>query len=370
MKILLIFTLAIFLLPNMVLAVNESFVDENINFSLENISITNISIGANKTINITITSMESMYDDIEFESKYLVEYSPVGKHIDNNISENFYLTFKAPDEYNRTIDEVNLTHIILNDSLLIKGNNGTAIEELGRLDVSMNVTLNELELPPREYIFKKCFIEERAEFCSEFNFSEMIEPYKNITVLNETIENISYNVMMPYNTTKQFMEEYSEVLQQAADQMSTEREWLVRILNETLNMQKIKNDQFQNAFILENYLKNPDGPMWIELSPRNTLINITGLGEQELMDAMNVLFQGNKIAQKTEKNIVTLPMQSGIMTQEIQIVYIASNERVMEEEKQESSENTVYLSILIVSLIIVIVLFNTFVLKNRIGWKK
>ena len=174
MKLLLIFTLALFLLPNMVVAVNESFVAENINFSLQNITITNISIGANKTINLTLTSMESMYDDIEFESKYLIEYSPVGKHIDNNVSENFYLTFKAPDEYNRTIDEVNLTHILLNDSVLIKGNNGTAIEELGRLNLTMNVTLNELELPAREYIFKKCFIEESAEFCSEFNFSEMI----------------------------------------------------------------------------------------------------------------------------------------------------------------------------------------------------
>ena len=106
-----------------------------------------------------------------------------------------------------------------------------------------------------------------------------------------------------------------------------------------------------------------------ELSPTNTLVNVTGLGSQELMDAMNVLYQGNKIAQKTEKNIVTIPMQSGIMTQEVKTVSIASNERVEEQKNKESADKTVFISILIVSLIIIMILVNTFILKNRIGWK-
>lgn len=365
-----IMILALLLLPNLVMAENESLMAEDITITPMNLTIHNISIGENRTVNITIISNESMYDDVAFTSEYLLEYSPVGKHMDPDVSEIFLLIFKAPDEYNRTTEELNLTHVVFEDEVIITGHNGSVIKELGKIAVFMNVTLDDLGLPVREYIFKKCFIEGDDEFCTEFNFTEMIKPYQNITILNETVENITYNVMMPYNTTKQFMEEYSETLQQAADQMSTEREWLVRVLNETINMQKTKNNQFQNAFMLENYLKNPDVPLWIEIAPNNYLKNMTGFDDQEFIDAMNVLFQGNKLAQKTEKEIITIPMQKGVMTQEVQTVYLASSERVSEEEKQESTKNTVYLSIGIVIVAILLVLFYVFLWKNRVSWKK
>lgn len=362
--------LALFLLPNPAMAENESLMAEDITITPMNLTIHNISIGENRTVNITIISNESMYDDVAFTSEYLLEYSPIGKHMDPDVSEIFLLIFKAPDEYNRSTTELNTTHIVFEDEVIITGHNGSVIKELGKIAVFMNVTLTELGLPEREYIFKKCFIENGEEFCSISNFSEMIKPYQNITVINETTENNTYNIMMPYEVTKQFMEEYSETLQYAADQMSTEREWIVRILNETINMQKTKNNQFQNAFMLENYLKNPEVPLWIELAPNNYLKNLTGFSDQELMDAMNVLFQGNKLAQKTEKEIVTIPMQKGIMTQEVQTVYLASSERVSEEEKQESAKNTVYLAVGIVMMVIIIGLFYAFVWKNRVSWKK
>lgn len=356
------------LIPSMVLAANEIYLADGVTIYPTNMTL-GMNLSETKTVNITITSNESIYDEITITSLYyLTEYSPVGKHLDPGVTETFVLTFQSPDEYDRSPDELNITNVLLYDEVTITGYNGTDTEFLGYINVTINLTLPELELPERDYVFKKCFIEGDAEFCTEMNMSEYIEQFKNITIINVTEENVTYNVMMPYNTTKQFMEEYAKTLRDAADQMSLERQWLVEVLNETINMQRTKNDQFQNAFMLENYLKNPQVPTWIELAPENHLKNITGFGDQELMDAMNVLFQQNKLTQKTEKEVLTIPVPNGIMTQEIQKIYIASSERLEETTRQESAENTVFLSVAIVIVTIILGLFYIFVWRKRVSW--
>jgi len=147
--------------------------------------------------------------------------------------------------------------------------------------------------------------------------------------------------------------------------MRESRSAIIHAVNESLRMQERQNNAFRNAFSLETYLKNPNVPLWVEMAPANYLKNMTGFGDEELLEAMNILFQNNKISQRTEKETITLPVPQGIMTREIEKIYVASTERLEAEAETTSASQAVTLATVIVILAVGLILFWQFGLRKR-----
>ena len=185
-----------------------------------------------------------------------------------------------------------------------------------------------------------------------------------IIIINET--NISYNILIPLNTTKDFFDSYNNSLAEVLKKFEESKEDIKNASQTIIQAQERESNIYRNAFVLESYLKNPNNPTWIQIAPFNVLRNTTGFRDEELTDALNILFQTEKISQKTEKETINLPVPSGFMTQQIDKVYIASSERLKNEATVRQSSDIVNLALVFALLIIAIVAFIELFWKKRV----
>jgi hypothetical protein len=323
----------------------------------------NLTVGENVTVSVNMTSNDStIYDEVYFNSTHLIGYVPTGSHLDQGIPKTFNLTIGVA-EYERPDDETNTISVGINETIQIKALNETAEIAIGEIGLEINLTVPGPEIPKRDYLFRRCFIENNKEFCAEFNVSEL----QNITIINETTENLSYTILMPFNITRDFMQSYADMLDNASRYMEESKDAIVRSVEESIALQQRQNNIFRNTFHLESYLKNPEVPLWIEITPNNMLQNVTGLSDEEFMEALNMLFQDNKLSQRTDTETVTIPFQSGYTVQEVQKIYVASTERVFTQTQSESAFNAILVAVIIAILSIAGVLFYSFVWRGRVG---
>lgn len=208
---------------------------------------------------------------------------------------------------------------------------------------------------PRAYLFKKCFYEEEQEYCTELD----LEQIQNITIINKT-ENVTVaNFMLDFNLTREFfdfiilgMKNVTTNIQEASEEIKS--------------AQEKERDVYMNAMALENFLKNPGNPTWTQIMPTNVLRNTTGMSNEQLWSALNILYPSNKVIQKTVREDVTYPMSGGILMQQRDVVYIASGDRVQSEANAVLRNNVIFFLIFVIAVIFILFVFNKKVLKRRV----
>lgn len=318
-----------------------------------------VNLTENITISFNLTNNCSFrVEDINMTSSYLKKFTPTGKFLEPNESWNFNATLQIIDNI------VNITEgTILNDTIKIYGNivyseaNISMQVNIANIPLTLNVSVGEVA---KQYFYKKCLIEENQEYCTAFNISD-VSP---IVMVNQT--NITYNVLLPLNTTKEFFDSYNQSLSEMLKRFEESKTDIKNASQQIIEAQERESNIFRNAFTLENYLKNPSNPAWIQISPFNVLRNTTGFSDVELTDALNVLFQTNKISQKTKKETLSVPVSGGVMTQAIDKVYIASTERLQRETTEKQSSNMVITSFLVVIITLAVVMFYELLWKKRV----
>jgi len=350
LMVLLVFpTLVLAITPNVDVIPNPSSFDISVNLTEE------------VTIEFNLTNdCEFIIENLYLESEYLESYSPGGKTLSPTESVIFSATLQIID---------NITNMtegqIINDTLKVYGDvvyedpiNITK-EVVASIPLKFNISIGE---PTKLYFYKKCFIEEEEEFCTTFNISDVTP----VVVINKTEE--YYNVLLPLNLTKDFFDSYNESISKMVDSFEESKADIQNASQQIIEAQERESNIFRNAFVLENYLKNPNNPTWVQIAPMNLLKNTTGFTDDELTDALNILFQTNKISQKTEKEQISIPVPSGVMTQSIDKVYIGSTERLKMEATEKSSADIVTLSIFIVVIALAFIIFYELLYKKRVSF--
>jgi len=340
----------------------SNVVASEVNLTPNNVSF-NIFLNQTKTFGVSLLSdiNASIYDEITFTGSYLMSYTPVGGHLDNGTIGNFTLTVGGIQNYERTPEQMNLTVVTLSDSIVIKGFNDSGLQTIGTIQLTLNLSLPEIE-EQTLYFFKKCFIDNEEEFCTNYNISEL----QNVTVENITIENVTYAVTMPYDLTIEFLEKYEDNLVLAAESMVEAKEAILLGINESIKLQDRENNAFSNALYVENYLKNENNELWSQISPENLIINATGLTSDEFMSAMQILIQYGKITQESKTEMKTYASGSSIITREVTTVSIASTERLEIEDSLSKTRTVTILSLLVVIIVILILGFYLLVWKRRV----
>jgi hypothetical protein len=231
--------------------------------------------------------------------------------------------------------------------------------------LSINLSLQNSNVTEKEYFFKKCFFENNEEFCSAFNISDV----QNVTILNETVEyqNVTWDLMVPYNLTRDFMQAQTDKVKAMADDVNASRIAIQNMTDTMIYIQNRTDNMYRNAIMLEGFLKNPNIDLWMQTFPTNMLINATGLDQAGFNDAMSYLYQAGKIQQKTEVKQVSLTLADGsVSTKNINFISVASKERVLEEDQAAFNYNIVLVSLLITITSVGIILFREIFWKKRV----
>lgn len=325
---------------------------------------TNFSISANLTEEVSLSfnltsNTDLRIEDIFVNSTYLTEFSPGGKALNPNTTEPFTVTLKIIDNISNVSQYqlINDTIKIFGDVIYSEDPFNSSTELIAEIPVTINITIGEAA---KQYFYKQCFFENNQEYCTSFNITEVAP----IIIINET--NISYNVLIPLNTTKDFFDSYNNSLTEVLKKFEESKEDIKNASQTIIQAQDRESNIYRNAFVLESYLKNPNNPTWIQIAPFNVLRNTTGFRDEELTDALNILFQTEKISQKTEKETINLPVPSGFMTQQIDKVYIASSERLKNEATIKQSSDIVNLALIFALLVIAVVAFIELFWKKRV----
>ena len=141
------------------------------NFSL---SLDNISEYSTMTVNLTNSDMDYI-DNIGFQSEYVFDYDPKGMHIAPNNKMEFFLLIGVSD---------------VNESQIITGKiNVTGEDETGNVtvgEIPFIFTIESQLMPTKEYLYRKCFVEQGEEFCKAINLSELT----NITVTTSIMSTV------------------------------------------------------------------------------------------------------------------------------------------------------------------------------------
>jgi len=312
------------------------------------------------TIQFNLTNeCEFIIENIYLESTYLESYSPGGKTLSPTESAIFSATLQIIDNItNMTEGQIIEDLIEVYGDVVYEDPDNITKEVVAEIELTFNISIGE---PAKQYFYRKCFIEEDEEFCTAFNISDVTP----ILIINKTEEH--YNVLIPLNTTKDFFDSYNNSLSEILKIFEESKADIENASQQIIISQERESNIFRNAFVLENFLKNPNNPAWMQIAPFNILRNTTGFTDDELTDALNILFQSNKISQKTVKEQITIPVPSGVMTQEIDKVYIASSERLKTEATEKQSSDMVTLSILITIIAIIGIAFYELILKKRVS---
>lgn len=338
-KILIFLTIVVLLF--LMLFVKEAFAQVTI---IPTSFILPLNLSQNAYLEVNLTAENETFDEIIIDSERLMNYTPTGKTLSPNSTETFRIWIEGIESYERQPGEENLTHLIIQDEIKINATNITESILLGTINITLNITLPEMNETEAVYFFKKCFIEGMDEYCMGFNISTL----QDIIIMNETIENITYDVMMPYNLTEEFMESYAKILREVEKEMQISRMAIVEAMNQTMYYQQLENKLHENAMRLENYLKSPVNPIWFELSPNNMLRNVTGFSEYEFADAINLLMEQERITQKVETKKVAKRVSQGMLIQDYEILFVASTERVMiDENNRKVRRNVIFMIIMI-----------------------
>jgi len=303
-----------------------------------NFFITRDNYTHNSTFGITLENIDTrIVDDISFESPYVLDYTPKGAHMDAESHTTFTLTIGIS-----TIEEATSISTIIN----VTGQPEDSEDRQVVGKIPLYIIVDADIVPLEQYIFKKCFMQDEHEYCAEINISELVET--NVTVINLTQENHTFNVMLPYNLTTEYFNKYEETLKGTANRMDIIAN---AVLNYTMNAMRLenqKNRNYENAFMIDSYMKAPDNPLWFEISPVNTLHNLTGLDKQQMEDALAVLFKEGKIVQKDEEEFKVIPLKNGgTLTTIVKKIFIASRERVEQERITSTSMMLMYFALII-----------------------
>ena len=316
----------------------------------------NLTAAQNADMNITSNELD-IIDNVQFESPYVLDYAPKDSHLEVGISSIFTLTVGV--DYSAMQNTTGMQNETIQTEINVSGEiNGTRMNLTSiPLTISVNATIE----PLRDYIWRKCFVEEGQEYCTMMNATEL----ENVTITNLTVNEFNYTVLLPFQTAKDYLERYDQKLASSVEEMRRVAESVSEQTNKTLDLAERANRKFQNAFFIDSHMKNDANPIWFELFPSNTLINITGLDLQSFNEAMSVLYEQKSVTQKFEDAFVATPLQDGgVYTRQVKKSYVASTERLTGYERS----NTMYTIIFIATAAIIICLAVVGAWELR--WKK
>jgi len=318
----------------------------------------NLSVYQTAQVNLTNNEMD-IIDNISFHSPYIKEFIPVGKNLEPDIPMIFDLIIGV-DYSDRETSESTENETIMTEINISGEINGEPVN-LTPIPLTLNVNMS-FE-PIREYIYRKCFVEDGQEYCAIMNTTEL----QNVTIVNETT--VNFTVLMPFETVRDFLQTYENRLHDTVYEMQKIANSVNNQTNKTMELQKKENRRFQNAFILENYLKNYKNPLWFEIEPINTIINTTGMDKQQFAEAISVLYENGKIVHEFRDEWITTPFQGGgVMTRMVKKTYIASTERLAEEQRTGTSYTLMMIAIITVITSIIFMALYQFRWRKKPGW--
>lgn len=322
----------------------------NISFSVTRDDPTDMSEALVRLINNEL----EIIDNVGFESPFILDYSPREKILEPSITNNFTILFFVENvTQNETIyTDINITGEIDGESQIIS-----------TISLIMDIRAN--YEPLREYLYRKCFMEEGEEYCTLMNISEL----QNVTILNITEENVSVSVLLPVNTMKDYLSKYDQSLKDTTDELKTIADDVRQTSNHTRYLLESENLEYRNALMLETFMKQKKNPLWFELSPQNVLINITNLNADQFSAAMGVLFAENRVIQEFKDEWRTTPLEGGgVMTMPVKKTYVASTDRLEEERNTSGAANMVISSTAVIIIVLVIVGIYEFRIKKNPDW--
>lgn len=334
-------------------------------------STMNLNVNFTDSFNISFNLLNNMngitVGNVSMNSTFLKTFSPINVSIPTNVTKAFIANLQI---LNTSANIIGNTSLNMTDTIKIYGtlinitdnstiSNATQVAYIG---LYLNVSTGNIQL----YYFKKCFIDQQTEFCSAVNASDLNQ-IVIVTGNASNVTNVGYNMLVPINLTMELINDSRQNNQQILNAILEAKEAIKNSTDATIAAQQRASNMYRNAFIIETYLKSPTTSAWMQISPTNFLINITGLSETELADAFSVLIQQNKLTQKTEKQTLIIPVGNGEMTQVIDVVSVASSERLLEENIQKQSSDTVIIVMSIAAFIVASVLFYELTWKKRIG---
>ncbi len=312
----------------------------------------------NVSVDVLLTSSEAeIIDNIAFVSPYVVDYVPRGGRLEPSVETAFTLIFSVGKlTENATIYG---TAVVIGDT-----ESGT----VNLTEVPFQLNVDAQVIPLKIYIYNKCFIEDDETFCTEVHLEELQNI--TVTVINVTEENNTFNVMMPFETTKEFFLRYDRSLNKTVEEMSRVAQAVMEQTNKTMQLQEREEQSYRNALFLENYMKKEDNPTYFEISPNNLLLNSTGMELEAFEDALNVLFEMGKIVQRDEDTWQTTPLPNGgVLTMPLKKTFVGSTDRVHQEKITGTSLLMVGLAVSAVIAALTLVSLYEFRWKKNYRWQ-
>lgn len=276
-----------------------------------------------------LTSNEiDIIDNIGFQSEYLFSYSPEGKILSPETETAYTLEIGVDG-----IEE----NVTLSDHINITGDVEGETQTLSQ--IPLKIVVNAQLEPLKNYLYRKCFIEEGIEYCADINETD----FENITVIEINQTNNSYNVLLPLDTSKEFFNDQRESMTDLVKQFEQIAISVRESTNESMRLQDELNRDFQNAYRIESHLRDKSSPLWYEIEPANTLINTTGLTDDNFWSAIRILTDEKVITEKFEDSweVKNLP-NGGVLTTKVKKRFIASTDRLQEEQVQGGAASTIF----------------------------
>lgn len=236
-----------------------------------------VSLNKNETKNITfkITNYEAKTFNLTFKTinKYIVNFTPNYHQLSiGSVEVNAtMIPFDQDGEYNDTIQVVNIENLTTE----------------GLFDIPIRFFVG--KAIRMEFYFKKCFIDNATEYCSNVNISD----YQNVTVINETTIEQDISLVVPWSVFQDYMEKSKKEQTEIKDS----------IVNASQTLAGGRSEQemiYYNSQILKGILRN-SLDSWLEIKPDNVLKNITGLSDGEFANAVQYLDESGEITTRVIK---------------------------------------------------------------------
>lgn len=306
-------------------------------------------------INITIRNNDNeTFYNVTLNSTYLVEYNltndTLGPSGEINITGKIETNILNLTNDTSIDTEINITGNLSGNETLMK-----------TIPLRINILYNDTEM--QEYLFKRCYIENNTEYCEYVNESEF---YQNITI--ENVTNVTYDVLLPFNTTQEFLQYYRDELINVSEYVRMIAESVEESLNRTAQQNIDRENAIQNSIYIEQFMKDRDNGLWFQIDPENTLMKLTGLSDYEFAQALQILFSQNKIIQNLDNVTRELPTQNGIFVENIVVTSIALKDRIELDQTQNEALFSVSLAALIVIMVIGFFGFYSLYWKKKARW--
>lgn len=322
-------------------------------------STQNIGYGSAVTVSVIISNITSNFSYVPSTANFTLDPNQALNftfNITNPVADGLNISFRSQRFTNFSINDFILSNEtrsvtaqlipfndsgIFNDSIQIARRVDSTLEVIGQIFINFEVG----KLPGGNFTFMKCFIENGYPKCDPVNITE----FANITIINETVENVTRNEY--FAVGREFLTELINSMKNNSD-----------IIQKSLESRKTT---YENVFVLYNIVNSKTGKLWYDISPENELINVTGMTSDEISEAIGSLLEQGLVVEETRDEEIETPTKTGYLVRTVQITSIASTDKVKEKQDADSFNLGLIISVMLI-IITGIVIVIIILLRKRL----